>query len=140
MINVIIEAVKSSMQSEFGPGFLILTEKQKQEELRPYFFLSCISLSRKEAPGKREYRQHQFCIQYVPNTENPYLECNEAAEKLMDCLLYITAGGAVMRGTGMKYERKEDKFYFYVNYDCFVYETQQEALMETVGADQKVKG
>lgn len=140
MINVIMEAVKSSMQSEFGPGYEIQTEKKSQEEWKPYFFLSCIFASRKEVPGKREYRQHQFCIQYVPNTENPYLECNKAAEKLMDCLLYITADGDVMRGTEMKYERKDGIFYFYVNYDCFLYGRQQEVPMETVGTDQKVKG
>lgn len=134
MVELIIAAVKAALKEEFGDGYAIHTEEELQEA---GFFITCPSLAENLFVGKRYFRQNGLCIRYVPKTEEKQKECMDTAERLMQCLEYITVFGEEkpMRGTKMKCEITDGILRFFVNYDCFVSKSQQQVPMESMKTD-----
>ena len=116
-------------------------EEIQQGMEEPCFFISSISPAFRRYMGKRYLRQNQFAIQYFPESkDSPNAECNEAAERMCWCLEVIQADGGAVRGSNMKYEIVDGVLNFFVDYDCFVYKTRQQARMEKMESDTEVKG
>lgn len=133
MINTIIKAIGISIKTEFDEeNYEIYTEETEQVQKCACFFIACLSQKQKLFLGKRYFSQKQFKIQYFPATENVQQECNAIAQRLNDCLEYITITdeSKPLRGTHMGYEIIENVLNFYVNYDYFIY---KEELKETMG-------
>ena len=138
MVELIIAAVKAALKEEFGDSYAIHTEEELQEA---GFFITCPSLAETLFVGKRYFRQNGLCIRYVPKTEEKQKECMDTAERLLQCLEYITVSGEgkPMRGTKMKCEINSGVLKFLVNYDCFVCRTQQQDPMESLKTGINVK-
>lgn len=141
MINAIIEAVSLALGSEFGDGCEFHTEEIRQGLEKPCFFISCLSPAVKLFQGRRYFRTNPICVRYFPVTSEKQHECNETAERMWQCLEYIRIAGddRLLRGTEMKYEITDGVLKFFVNYDCFVYKTQQQAPMEGMETSISVK-
>lgn len=141
MINSIIEAISVSLNEEFGDGYETHMEEIKQGLKEPCFFIACLNPTIEQFLGKRYFRSNQFCIQYFPKTNKVQRECNGVLERMMQCLEYITIDGDTkpIRGTKMKGEVVDSVLNFFVNYDCFIYKTEQQTAMETMDASTRVK-
>ena len=141
MINSIIEAISISLNEEFGDGYETHMEEIKQGLKEPCFFITCLNPTTELFLGKRYFRTNQFCIQYFPETNEKQRECNGVAERMLQCLEYITIYGEdkPIRGTKMKYEVVDGVLNFFVNYDCFIRKTEQQTPMENLQASTSVK-
>lgn len=141
MINSIIEAISISLNEEFGDGYETHMEKIKQGLKEPCFFITCLNPTTELFLGKRYFRTNQFCIQYFPETNEKQRECNGVAERMLQCLEYITIYGEdkPIMGTKMKYEVVDSVLNFFVNYDCFIRKTEQQTPMESLQASTSVK-
>lgn len=141
MINSIIEAISISLNEEFGDGYEIHMEEIKQGLEEPCFFIFCLNPTFDLFLGKRYFRTNQFCIQYFPKTDEKQRECNGVAERMCQCLEYITIYGEdkPIRGTKMKHETVDGVLNFFVNYDCFIRKIEQQTPMESLQASTNVK-
>lgn len=141
MINSIIEAISISLNEEFGDGYETHMEEIKQGLKEPCFFITCLNPTTELFLGKRYFRTNQFCIQYFPETNEKQRECNGVAERMLQCLEYITIYGEdkPITGTKMKYEVVDGVLNFFVNYDCFIRKTEQQTPMESLQASTSVK-
>lgn len=141
MINSIIEAISISLNEEFGDGYETHMEEIKQGLKEPCFFITCLNPTIELFLGKRYFRTNQFCIQYFPETNEKQRECNGVAERMLQCLEYITIYGEdkPIMGTKMKYEVVDGVLNFFVNYDCFIRKTEQQTPMESLQASTSVK-
>lgn len=141
MINSIIEAISISLNEEFGDGYETHMEEIKQGLKEPCFFITCLNPTTELFLGKRYFRTNQFCIQYFPETNEKQRECNGVAERMLQCLEYITIYGEdkPIMGTKMKYEVVDGVLNFFVNYDCFIRKTEQQTAMETLQTSTDVK-
>lgn len=141
MINSIIEAISISLNEEFGDRCRIHMEEIKQGLQEPCFFIMCLSPSKEPYPGKRDFRENPFVIQYFPESADSRRECNDVAERMMHCLEYITIAGEVRptRGTDMRYEIIDGILNFFVNYDFFTITAGEDAAMEAIESDTNIK-
>lgn len=141
MINSIIEAISISLNEEFGDGYETHMEEIKQGLKEPCFFITCLNPTTELFLGKRYFRTNQFCIQYFPETNEKQRECNGVAERMLQCLEYITIYGEdkPIMETKMKYEVVDGVLNFFVNYDCFVRKIEQQTPMESLQASTSVK-
>ena len=141
MINSIIEAISISLNEEFGDGYETHMEEIKQGLKEPCFFITCLNPTTELFLGKRYFRINQFCIQYFPETNEKQRECNGVAERMLQCLEYITIYGEdkPIMGTKMKYEVVDGVLNFFVNYDCFIRKTEQQTPMESLQASTSVR-
>lgn len=141
MINSIIEAISISLNEEFGDGYETHMEEIKQGLKEPCFFITCLNPTTELFLGKRYFRTNQFCIQYFPETNEKQRECNGVAERMLQCLEYITIYGEdkPIMGTKMKYKVVDGVLNFFVNYDCFIRKTEQQTPMESLQASTDVK-
>lgn len=141
MINSIIEAISISLNEEFGDGYETHMEEIKQGLKEPCFFITCLNPTTELFLGKRYFRTNQFYIQYFPETNEKQRECNGVAERMLQCLEYITIYGEdkPIMGTKMKYEVVDGVLNFFVNYDCFIRKTEQQTPMESLQASTSVK-
>lgn len=141
MINSIIEAISISLNEEFGDDYETHMEEIKQGLKEPCFFVTCLNPTTELFLGKRYFRTNQFCIQYFPETNEKQRECNGVAERMLQCLEYITIYGEdkPIMGTKMKYEVVDGVLNFFVNYDCFIRKIEQQTPMESLQASTNVK-
>lgn len=121
MINSIVDAICLALREEFGSDYQIHSEQVEQGLREPCFFISCLSPTKNLFLGKRYFRKNLFCIQYFPETKQKKAECNMVVERLSDCLEYITVDGQLIRGTKMNNERSNGILNFFINYDMFIY-------------------
>lgn len=93
------------------------------------------------AVGKRYERTNQFCIQYFPQSAKKQRECADVAERMYDCLEYITTDGDTkpIRGSKMNHQVVDGVLNFFVNYDFFTVKTEEQTPMETMTASTDVK-
>lgn len=137
MINSIMDAISIALNSEFG--YENHVEEIEQDLKEPCFFIQCINPTTELFLGKRYFRSNQFCIQYFPESKKKQRECNAVAERMIDCLEYITVDGDKMRGTKMKHKVVDDVLNFFLNYDCFVYKVESVAPMESLQSNTNMK-
>lgn len=84
---------------------------------------------------------NQFCIQYFPQSAKKQRECADVAERMYDCLEYITTDGDTkpIRGSKMNHQVVDGVLNFFVNYDFFTVKTEDQTPMETMTASTDVK-
>ncbi|MCM1561745.1 MAG: hypothetical protein NC123_19755 [Butyrivibrio sp.] len=137
MINSIIAAISVALNTEFG--YVNHMEEIKQDLVEPCFFIQCLNPTSELFLGRRYFRQNLFCIQYFPESEHKQHECNAVAEKMINCLEYITIDGQKMRGTKMKFNVVDGVLNFFLNYDCFVYRIRTDEAMKTLESTTSMK-
>ena len=117
-VNLIIEAIATALNGEFGEEYTVYAEDVKQ------------------GLAARYYRENRFCIQYFPLEENNgRQESYDKAERLFGCLEEISADGDIIRGTDMNFEYTDGILSFFVSYNFFVYRTREPTVMEKFGRD-----
>lgn len=139
MINAIIKGIAKALYNEFG--YRIHTESIEQGLKEPCFFVLCVNPTHELYNWNRYFRENDFCIHYFPQSSNRQREeCQDAAERMMECLEIITADGIQIRGTDMNYEFEDGTLRFFVNYNCFVYRIDNSDPMEEATISTIAKG
>ena len=143
-VNLIIEAIATALNGEFGEEYTVYAEDVKQGLSEPCFFISCINPSDRQLMGNanrhflaaRYYRENRFCIQYFSLDENNgRRESYDKAERLFGCLEEINADGDIIRGTDMNFEYTDGILSFFVSYNFFVYKTREPTVMEKLNKE-----
>jgi hypothetical protein len=135
MINEIIEAISIALNAEFpDEKYEFHMEEIKQDLKEPCFFIACLEPSRTQFLGRRYEATNNFVIQYFPESSEYQRECNDVAERMTDCLEYITTAGdeKPIRGTNMKHETVDGVLNFFVNYDLFLIKSEETVAMESM--------
>lgn len=129
MICSIIEGICSSIQTEFGSEYEVYTENTEQGLTKPCFLVSCFKQTNSLFMDKRYFRSNIFCIQYFPQSNAQKGECYKVLERLFDCLEYLDIAGSLTRGTKMQGELVDHVLNFFVNFDGYVYKTEEKTKM-----------
>ena len=134
MINEIIAAISVALNKEFGDDYENHMEEIKQDLTEPCFFIVCLNPANNLFLGRRYQWTGQFSIQYFPKSQEVRRECADVAERMYDCLEYITMDGDTepIMDTKMKHEVVDGVLNFFVNYDYFVIKNEKNELMEDV--------
>ncbi|MCL1903849.1 MAG: hypothetical protein FWF94_05490 [Oscillospiraceae bacterium] len=142
MVSEIISGVCSNLAREFGEDVKIYTEDSARKagilNSKAPLRESNFYVSSKNPSNKRIKDRHFTSTQLLGNR---YLhsvalcvECRwfenwqDILDRLFICLEYISVGGSktVIRGAAMQGERVDDLLSFFVNYDVFVYYSEDE--------------
>jgi hypothetical protein len=141
MINKIIDGISVAIGSEFGDHYEIYTESIEQGLIEPCFSILCLNPTNNRFLGNRYFRQNMFCIHYFPSSSDKQSECFSIMERLMDCLELIEVDGDSVMGTKMNGEVSGGVLSLFVNYDMYVYKTEEEKpTMESVIHNTDMKG
>lgn len=139
MINKIIDGICEKLYITFGDGFEIYTELKNQDLKEPCFSVFCVNPLSTQVLGNRYFRNNIFCIQYFPSTAEPKAECNAITETLYTELETITIKEEIadeiikesfVRSNKMRSEMIDGVLNFFVNYNLFVYRTENTEVME----------
>lgn len=139
MINKLMEAIRSALQGEFGEGMEVSIE-DRPDKVQPCFFIQWVDTTSEPSPGKRYFRQNEFCVRYFPEDIDVQQECGAVADRMFWCLEYLTVANDTFRGTNMRCERKDSVLEFFVKYDCFLCRTENAAPMEGAKSEITMKG
>ena len=126
MINKIIDGISLKLNEEFNDEYKIYTEEVKQGLKTPCFFINALDPSEELYRDNRYYQTNTFCVQYLPNTNNSKIECNDIRDRLFSILEYITIKETedtdltLIRGNNMHGEYTDNMLNFFVNYNMFV--------------------
>lgn len=96
MINKLISAICVALNTEFGDNYAIYKESIEQGLEEPCFFVKTISPTSSNTIKYRRQRELDFMIQYFPSTDNVNYECNEAVDRLIDCLNDVTVDNCLI--------------------------------------------
>lgn len=142
MINSIIEAISVALNKEFGDDYEIHMEEIKQGLVEPCFFINCLNPVNNRFIGKRYQMLSQFCIQYFPKSDEKQRECNNVAERMCECLEYITMDGDTkpVSGSGMNYQVIDGVLNFFVDYNFFTIRENEQTAMETMINNTDMRG
>lgn len=144
MPQEIIEYIGTAIKEGF-PKAKIFAEEIKQgfDYKVPCIFINLESSSETLFLGSRYFSENRFCISYFPIiSKNKNEECERAAEKLFDLLKWIKGDSPeeLFMGRKMSFEIKEGRLFFYVNYDFYIYKTEEIPTMENLSVKYDRKG
>lgn len=142
MINAIVEAVSVALNAEFGDGCEIHMEEMEQGLKEPCFFVFCLNPARIPFLRGRYLGTCRLCVQYFPAGGEKQRECNSVAERLWQCLEFVTVGGdgRLVMGTKMNSEMADGVLNFFVSYSWIARRTEREAPMDGLVSSTDVKG
>ena len=131
MIQSIVDGIGEKLNSTFGDDYRIYTESVKQGLTEPCFFVQLINPVNRRELGERFFRQNLFCIRYFPKSDDtPKAECYQMQDDLFLALGYITVDGDLQRGIGMRGEFVDGVLNFFVNYNMYIYMTEETTPMD----------
>ncbi|MCM1488582.1 MAG: hypothetical protein NC203_09465, partial [Firmicutes bacterium] len=118
------------------PDSRIFTEEIKQgyDYDAPCFFISLEEVRETLFLGSRYLSENRFRIRLMPQSScDKNKECEQVAQRLFEALRWIKGiegERELLMGRKMSFEIKEGSLYFYVNYDFYIYKTEEKPLME----------
>lgn len=133
MIQSIIDGIVAALLDAFPNVTRVYMEQVKQGLKEPCFILQLLTPTNEQFLGNRYFRTNLFSVQYIPqSTTDAKAECNGIIDGLFEALEYITVGGDLQRGTGMRSEYFDGVLTFFVNYNMFVKIETELDPMETL--------
>lgn len=131
MLNDIVDGISIKLNSVFGNGYKIHTEKVAQGLVEPCFFIKSLPVTNKPLLRKRKQRTYSFDITYFPKAGNE--EMMDVSEKALDGLEYITLlNGDILRGSGLEAEIIDDVLHISAKYIVFLNDISKEESMQEV--------
>ena len=112
-VSSVREGVKTALNQHF-PEINVYGEEQDQGLEKPYFYVKLLSAAQKQLSGQRYQRKYTFEIQYFPAAQE---STDETAEGLYEKMELITAGGSLVRGSGMRHELVDGVLHWFADYD-----------------------
>ena len=141
MVSKIINGIAGELHTVFGEKCRIYRDDVEQGLQEPCFFIVPLSPARRQILGRRYRQDNPFDIHYFPSqTEQRQSEMDMVADRLFETLEYITLeDGALLRGTGMRYEIIDNVLHFFVDFNCHLFRQEEKENMETLESRVQVK-
>lgn len=139
-INDVRRAVHDALAECFPDVPVLDGEAAEQEAVNPPCFIVRLLESVHEQELDRRYmRRYPFNIQYVdPDAGDD--DRYDAADKLSDALQWIEAAERPVRGTGMKFEIKDQILHFHVEYRIRVWKpVPADPVMQALDVREGIK-
>ncbi len=141
MVNDIFDGISIKLNEEFGDTFPIYSEQVDQNFTEKCFFIDLQKSSVRQYVGNRYLRNYPFDIRFFPiENNNKTAQIADVADRLIQCLEYITVNGNLVRGINMNYEIVDDVLHFMVEYNIIVLYVDVVEMMEDLEMDLNVKG
>jgi hypothetical protein len=118
--NDVRYAVHAALDTAF-PDITIMGEEIKQGLNPPCFFVRFLEPEHTQELGRRYMRYHPMVVRYYA-AERSNEDMYSMAEKLTSTLDWITVGGGLVRGIGMRFEIVDEVLHFFVEYNFHVWE------------------
>lgn len=142
--NAIIDGIGAALNDEFGGDYTIYSETVLQGIKLPCFVIHEFDSDYERQPSGVKRFERRFVITYLPADEalNPAAECADIAERLYQCLDFITVDGELTHGANLRHEYdSEDKsLRFYADFIYLVRTVKDTSLMETLKQNSGLKG
>lgn len=140
MLNEIVEGIAIALHTEFGDGYEIYQNDVEQGLQEPCFFITVLKPELSPLLKGRYLATNPFDIHYFPMTSGDNAELCDAAERMEECLEFITLpDGGMLHGTSISYQIVDDVLHLFVNFNCIVTRRIPTEPMETVTTDASVK-
>ena len=140
MLNEIIKGIATALHTEFGNGYEIYQNDVEQGLQEPCFFIAVLKPDLTRLPSGRYLATNPFDIHYFPRSMGDNTELCTAAERMEECLEFITLpSGVMLHGTGMSYQIVDDVLHLFINFDCIVTRSKTNDPMETITIETDVK-
>lgn len=105
------------------------------------FFIDLLTSTNRQYVGERYLRNYPFDIRFFPiDNNNKTAQIADVADRLIDCLKYITVDGNLVRGVNMSYQIIDDVLHFMVEFNIIVIYVDEVEMMEDLEMDLNVKG
>ncbi|MGN1013836.1 MAG: DUF6838 family protein [Butyricicoccus sp.] len=141
MLNEIVQGIAMTLHAAFGDGYEIYQNDITQGLTEPCFFIAVLKPDNAPLQKNRYLRRYPFDIHYFPRTPGDNRELYDMADRLLDCLEFITLpDGSQLHGTEMSYEEADDVLHFFVRYDCTMIRWTDIDRMEDMDMDVTVTG
>jgi hypothetical protein len=139
MQNDILKGITRELDREFG--YPVYTDDVEQGLDVPCFLVTDLTSTDEHIVMNRHKRSYHFMIQYFPESQDYRTECADAADRLFECLEYITAAGYPTRGSDMSGNVTDGVLNFEATYEMQVFRIRRtdEEPMENMDISQKLK-
>ena len=139
MIQKIVDGICQALSREFTEQeYEIYTESVEQGLKVPCFSVLMLEASMERQSEHRYRKIYPFSIQYFPESEEPYAECQAILERLYRTMELIKTEIGNLRGTELSGQISDDVLVFTVNYGVFAGEMAELPEMEKVSVDTSV--
>lgn len=140
MISEISIGIREALIKEFGESYSIFTEKQEENQKKPYFLVTCTNPQNERFLGNRYISKNQFLIQYHFDSKQNNKNQTDIVERLFECLEIIKVEDFQIRGHQVKCEIVEDVVNFSVSFDLFFVKKKETEKMGHHIIKNNVKG
>lgn len=140
MLNEIIQGIAIALHAEFGDGYEIYQNDVEQGLQEPCFFIAVLKPELSPLLKGRYLATNPFDIHYFPAVMGDNAEMCTVADRLVECLEFITLpDGGMLHGTSMSYQIVDDVLHLFVNFNCTLTRKTSTEPMESVTIDADVK-
>lgn len=131
--------IRYAIQEVF-PEAVVYEEQVTQIE-RPAFYISEIKVSQDKSIGNRYYRYHSMVVRYFPVEDSPntYTDLDSIADNLYACLEYLDYGGQKGRSIRMNHRVEDQVLQFYFTVQLALKRPENNAKMEHIETEEKLK-
>lgn len=123
----IVKQIVKALHSAF-PDCEIYTESIPQGFCPPCFSVRQLGSARAPYPGKRYRMEQSFDVRYFPKERRALEACRQTADRLYSVLACLPDNTA--RGTGLHWEITDSVLHFFVQYNYFVWDTDETETMQ----------
>ena len=124
MIQKIVDGICQALSREFTEQeYEIYTESVEQGLKVPCFSVLMLKASIERQSEHRYQKTYPFGVQYFPESEEPYAECQAILERLYRTMELIKTEIGNLRGTELSGQISDGVLVFTVNYGVFAGET-----------------
>ena len=139
MIQKIVDGICQALSREFTEQeYEIYTESVEQGLKAPCFSVLMLKASIERQSEHRYQKTYPFSVQYFPESEEPYAECQAILERLYRTIELIETEIGNLRGTELSGQISDGVLVFTVNYGVFAGETTALPEMTEVSVDTSV--
>ena len=140
MIQKIVDGICQALSREFAEQeYEIYTESVEHGLKVPCFSVLMLEVSMERQSEQRCRKNYPFSIQFFPESEEPYAECQAILERLYRTVELIETEVGNLRGTELSGQISDGVLVFTVNYGVFTGETMELPEMKKVSVDTSVK-
>lgn len=140
MLNALISGIVAALRGEFGDEIPIYTDLVYQGMTEPAFSVQIVKPVLEQYRGMRYLRRNLAAVYYFPKERGDYYETNSVIERMFPALEYISINGVLTRGTKPDAHVEDDVVVYTLNYDFFVWKTENEEVMEVLTIGERAEG
>ena len=134
-MNELMDAVSIQLDEAFG--FAVYGDSVKQGLETPCFLLFPVKVAQKRIVGARYTRNLTLDVRYFGGGDED--DVRDIEQRLFDALEIVALpGGGYARGSGMHGRTEDGILHFFVEYNVFLFKTEEKDIMEDLEVISKI--